>query len=612
MQTWNRIKRSKTRFLRSGGIALLFLIGAGFAFSNDVEFSTERFFNRFLDNKILAEDAAPSEAVIEVSNGSFSFKDLDIHPDNLYNLYATAPRGSFAADSFGEKISGLYKDLLSAYSVRQGVDDNFTLRATDTRTGGLLGIVTLDSLRMQYDALGTIDWRNVDRARRTRTGELVDSLEETGIDRKYISVKWGRKNQVLEARQREVPFIEYEVKLARFFDLSLLATEIGTVETFNTDRVVSRVGARSRYQIMPSTLRDLDINHYKLDVRTGKSISVYEEWNPLIAMEASMLLVRAYSNAVGHETPGISAYHTGPFNVFHLFRTYLESNADREVSNVTTELAYLWGITSGYEQISSNSSFKGYSRGYIPSNYGSLRATDELLIDTTLTVLAERLQMQDGEQIYLSELLGAIGEHAPDAEWRTEASDSSLYLKFRTLNNHIALPEPEDEYVPVDGDILITRFSKGKPVRIFLPRGTSKRLASAGMNLFDPEATFDFAHDTFVTAHAKEVTAWDERYRELVDEAYHFGFSEANRERLFELVDKFEELAELRPTYYRKTQLAIIKQHQWIWRSREFTSLVEAIERWPANTPDKESVPYINGVTSLSPQPIGSPISDSP
>lgn len=610
MQGKNHI-RNKRILLRTGGVVLLFLVGAGFAFSNNVEFTPERFFNRFLNDDI-ASPSLELEESTTVSSDAFSLRDLDIHPDNLQNLYTTAPRGSFAADSFGGAISGAYKDLLAVYTIRQGVDDNFTLRATDSRTGGLLGIVTLDSMRAQYEAIGHIDWRNVDRQRRTKTTELVDRLEESGIDREYVSVKWGRRNQVLEARQREEPLIEYEIQLARYLGLSLLATEIGTVETFNTDRVVSRVGARSRYQIMPSTLRDFDINHYRLNTKSNRSVSVYEEWHPLIAMEASMLLVRAYTNAVGHETPGISAYHTGPFNIYHLFETYLDSNPVRHIRNSTTELAFLWGLTEGYDQISKNSSFKGYSRGYIPSNYGSLRATDELPIDTSKTMLVERLQLDDEEQIYLSELLGAISQHTPDLNWRTEESDSTLYLKFRTINSHMSLPDPDDEHVPADGDILITRFSKRNPVRFFLPLGASERLASSGLDIFDKEATFKFSHDTFAGSRADESTVWDREYQRLVAEAAKFRFNERNRERLFELVDKFEELAEINPSYYRKTQLQIIKQHEWIWRSREFNTLLEAVERSGIDTTVSKPVPRITEMQALPAQPAQSPLSDSP
>lgn len=610
MQTRNQIRNNRI-LVRSGGIFLLFLVGAGFAFSNNVEFSPERFFSRFLD----VEEAAPSLDVTESApslGDAFSLRDLDIHPDNLQNLYTTAPRGSFAADSFGGAISGAYKDLLAVYGIRQGVDDNFTLRATDIRTGGLLGIITLDSLRAQYEAIGHIDWRNVDRQRRNKTTELVDRLEETGIEREHISVKWGRRNQVLEARQREEPVIEYEIQLARHLGLSLLATEIGTVETFNTDRVVSRVGARSRYQIMPSTLRDFDINHYRLDTKSSRTVSVYEEWHPLIAMEASMLLVRAYTNAVGHETPGISAYHTGPFNIYHLFETYLDKNPLRHIQNSTTELAFLWGLTEGYEDIRKNSSFKGYSRGYIPSNYGSLRATDELPIDTSKTVLAERLQLADERQIYLSELLEAINEHTPALNWRVTESDSTLYLKFKYLNSHMALPDPDDEHIPADGDVLITRFSKRNPVRFFLPKGASAKLAEAGLDIFDAEATFEFGHDTFAGNRSDEATVWDREYERLVADAAVFRFNERNRQRLFELVDKFEELAEIRPTYYRQTQLTIIKQHEWIWRSREFNTLLEAVERSGVAATDSKPVPRITELQALEAQPVQSPLSDSP
>src|SRR5690606_18549735 len=133
------------------------------------------------------------------------------------------------------------------------------------------------------------------------TRRLVEKYAKKGIPKADITVKWGRKNQVLEARRNEAAFIEYEVRLARYLGLSLLATEIGTVETFNRDRLVSTVGARSRYQMMPYLLRQRGIHHYELANAAGKKVSVFEEWHPLLTMEPAMLTLRGYSNAVGHE-----------------------------------------------------------------------------------------------------------------------------------------------------------------------------------------------------------------------------------------------------------------------------------------------------------------------
>ncbi|NND70432.1 MAG: hypothetical protein HKN43_02530 [Rhodothermales bacterium] len=592
----------------SAGVLIACVLVAGFAFGSELEITADSFFARFANLDI----ETPSSAVPSVERqGAFTFKQLENHPDNLHRVFSASPRLAFAGDSLAGAVSGHYKDLLSVYRIRQGVDDNFTMRAIDMRTGGLIGITTLDSLRNLYEQSGYMDWQTVDRARRKATTQLVDDIEERGYDRDSIAVKWGRMNQVLEARQRELPYIEYEVALAQYFNLSLLATEIGTVETFNNDRVVSRVGARSRYQIMPSVLRDFGINHYRLSTRGSRTISVYEEWHPLLSMEVSMKIVRAYSNAVGHEIPGISAYHTGPFNIFHIFRTFLEEAGPTVGRSATTEFAYLWGITDGFESIRTSSSFRGYSRGYIPAGYGSLRTTDELSIDTTRTRLAERVRLAEGSQVYLSELLNLLSEAAPELDWRTDERDSTLYQKFKSLNGHMNLPRQDGSQIPPNGDALLVRTVKGKPVRIFLPLGASAAIAEAGVTMFDPDETFEYKHEYFGSNLVQEKTVWDREYEQLVEAAGRFEFSEENRSTLYDLVAKFEELAAVNPSYYRRTQLEIIKQHRWIWRSKEFAKLLNSIDQSGIAERTRRSYP-MNELRSMSPQPVQSPLADTP
>lgn len=74
---------------------------------------------------------------------------------------------------------------------------------------------------------------------------------------------------------------------------------------------------------MPYLLRQHDIHHYTLRTAAGNRIRVLEEWHPLLTMEPAFLVMRSYANAVGHEVPGLSAYHTGPANLFRIYRQFL-------------------------------------------------------------------------------------------------------------------------------------------------------------------------------------------------------------------------------------------------------------------------------------------------
>ncbi len=109
------------------------------------------------------------------------------------------------------------------------------------------------------------------------------SGRRTGSPSENIVIRWGYANQTLEARERDSRYLTYEVNLARRLGLSVLATEIGTVETFNQDQLVSSVGARSRYQMMPDILRMFDVEQYSLPVASGGTVQVSEEQHPLLA-----------------------------------------------------------------------------------------------------------------------------------------------------------------------------------------------------------------------------------------------------------------------------------------------------------------------------------------
>ena len=548
---------------------------------------------------VAASTEAPGEDAL-------ALRDFDIHPDRLYRPYTAGPVLS-DSPATSPRLIDQFRDLLDLYTQRQGVDDNFTLRVVDNRTNELLELRVLEEEKARYEREGATDWAYVDGLRREETRRLVREYVARGVPKEAITVKWGRADQIRESQRRDRPFTEYETRLARYLGLSLLATEVGTVETFNQDRLVSAVGARSRYQIMPYLLRQLGVHHYDLRTGTGARVRVFEEWHPLLVMEPAFVTMRAYTNIVGHEIPGISAYHTGPGNIFKVYQLFLTRGPELFSPSSTVMDAYMWAVTEGFDEVSSRSSFGQYSRGYVASAYGALRASADVRIDTAQTVRAERVRLEAGASIYLSELLRALGEPgAAGLRWWTPSADSSgadvripsLYNRFRLLNPHIVLPEPalDVEGAPAGGDVRLTATAQGVPVRFFLPLGALDYLAARGIDLFDEEATFAFDRTTYADVRAR-VTLWDRHYDALVDDIGRFGFTEANRRRLGKLKELFERLAKADPSHYRQTQLRIITIHERMWGSAPWQTLASATaaalgeSRAPVRPPDRLALP---------------------
>lgn len=509
----------------------------------------------------------------EVSN-IITFKDLDLHPDKVHAPYTGGAVLTSETNLRARRI-GAFREFMNLYEQRQGQDDNFTIRVVDNRNNRTLELYTLDKEREHYRQTGVVKWDSIDDLRTQETRRLVDKYVARGVPKANVSVKWGRADQVKLARQAELGTIMYEVQLARYLGLSLLPTEIGTVETFNDDRLVSSVGARSRYQMMPYLLRQHGIRHYDLRTAAGNVIAVTEEWHPLLTMEPAFTTLKGYINAVGHEIPGISAYHTGPGNVFMVYRSFLGNNRSNLTPTTNVMDAYMWAITDGYNTVSNGTSFKSYSRGYVASGYGALKAMENSPIDTTLTVLAERVQLKPGRQIYLSQLLRVLDRQRDQLVLRGE--HPGLYDVFRQLNPHIALPEADDSTaVPTRADVELTATSGGGPVRFFLPLGASSVLKRAGMNILDDRATFVYDHDTYGDPNRYK-TEWDRQYDDLVQDIGHFGFTFANRAKLARLAARFEELAAANPTHYRLAQLEIIRTHKTIWETSAWNQIAAVV-----------------------------------
>ncbi len=519
----------------------------------------------------------------------YTFRGLDIHPDRLFAAYFG---GAFlqASDSAALAESRDFRFRLDMYRKAYGVDDNFTIRVLDERTGETLEVLTLRDLRARYETTGEANWDAVDfPTRRDATTRLRQKWYALGVPRNALTIRWGRANQTFEARERDEPYLEYEVQLARRLGLSLLATEVGTVETFNQDHLVSSAGARSRYQMMPDILAMFDVERYRLSTAGGTTVAVAEELHPLLAMEPAMMLLRAYANAVGHELPGVSAYHTGPGNIFVLYQAYLRAHAANPPLDGHVSDAYMWGVTDGFERVDAQSSFGTESRAYVMKAYGALRATEDQVVNPAGTVRAERVRLREGAVLPLSRMLTALAG-ADGLAWGPAADDPSLYDRFRALNPHLALPAAgplaRGADVPARGDVRFTARAAGEPVRFFLPPGAADVLRRVGFDVFADVTPFD--GQTFLVEPG-ELTDADRAYDRLVEDIGRFGFSTANKARLDALGSRMQALAVQNPSRYRQTQAKIIRIHQSVWSTRAFRDLAGTAETLLSIVPQRRA-----------------------
>ena len=567
---WQRIRQ-----LTFVSLTLSVLVVAGFAVTGPVQSFTDQVFQPYTSaNASIASEVPYIDPASLPLPDVFTLKDLANHPDKVHRKVTVAPLVTLNPTTQESRHLTGFRDLLNIYVYRQAIDDNFTVRVLDRRTSGLLELYTLDRENTGLWDAGQGQWNLIDESRSSISNRLIYKYRRRGIPLEDIMIKWGRQDQVKEARERDAPYIEYEIRLSQTLGLSLLATELGTVETFNDDQLISSVGARGRYQIMPYMLRRYGIHTYTLGSASGNEIKVHEEWHPLLTLETAFIIIKGYSNAVGHEIPGISAYHTGPFNIFRIYNMYLTRQQPLVTPSSTVMDAYLWALTEGFEDVSENSGFQHYSRSYIPTTYGSLRGAENLPINTDRTLYVDRVQTQVGARLYLDDLLTAIDDFEEKLDWGIAAGDTSLYNRFRTLNPHISLPAHSGEdLVPQNGNVRLTTYRSSRPVRFFLPPETIQRLEPEMRVLFDAEKTFSFNDRTYVKPFDDGVTVWDEQYDTLVQDIQYFGFTAENKARLNILVERFEKLAKETPSTYRSLQLRIIKLHQNLWRTRYWSEL---------------------------------------
>jgi hypothetical protein len=563
------------------------------------------------------QEERPLEEVAGDSEGQpFTYANLASHPDNaLQPYFSGSVVGAGGSGKGRADLLQQFRDLTDRYVKRFGVDDNFSMRiSTGAEPDTLLEVFTLEEERRQYIEAGRpqdYNWGRINALRRQKTRDLVDKWTARGVSQGPMRVKWGMATKTEEARRRDEPFIEYEVRLARFFGKSLLMTEIGTKETFNQDDLVSPVDAKSRYQLMPSLLSSYGIHRYRLPTSAGNRVLVAEEQHPLITMEPAFKHATASINAMGHEIPGISAYHTGVNNIYNEIIVKFLKNAQEYVSpSITTADAYIWGVTEGFPIVSRNSSFGDFSRTYVVGAYGALKAMEEATIDTSQTILADRMALASGKRITLDHVLTTLAENGGgDLPWK--APDSlSLYTRFARLNKHFHLPAGPDGSsdslvvgVPERGNVELSATAQGETVRFFLPPGARRILNNNGhADLIDESSVFQFNHDTYADPGEQMRTKYDRQYDRLVDEIRRFGFTEKNQQQLKELAQQFEQLAASEPTHYRETMADVIAKHRRFWRYPGWESVNQAVQTVLGRVPTQPQ-----GAEELDTQPVQTP-----
>ncbi len=497
-------------------------------------------------------------------------RNLPAHPANELAPYLTPNAQSSAVPN--PHVLDEFHDLLAQFTRRQTADDNFTVRVIDRRTNETLELYEFTKQRRAFQRGAVIDWQTLDDHRRTVTRRLVDKYEHRGVPLDDIIVRWGRANQIEEAQKRARPYQAYEIQLAQHLGLSLLSTQIGTVETFHQDDLVSSVGAKSRYQMMPWILRRSGVNAYDLQSEAGTRVPVEEALHPLLTMEPAFLLLRGYVNAVGHEIPGLSAYHAGPGNIYTIYRRYVTDSGYYESTSTVAD-AYIWAATEGFDTISAETTFGGFSRGYVPSAYGALNAQDQRPVDLSQTLRTARVQLKPDTTLSLRSLVTVLDTTARAFDWGPASTEPTTYARFRALNEHMGLPASEDGALPPAANVTLPSTVDGKAVRFFLPIAAPDALRRAGLDVLAPDRTFRFDESTYPPPSTAQRTVWDERYDALVDDIEHFGFTPEHRERLLSLSEKFEELAAETPSRYRRRQLDIIRTHRRIWMSDPWDKL---------------------------------------
>jgi hypothetical protein len=156
-----------------------------------------------------------------------------------------------------------------------------------------------------------------------------------------------------------------------------------------------------------------------------------------------------------------------------------------------------------------------------------------------------------------------------------------------------------EEFVPARGDVHLVASAQGAPVRFFLPLGSSERLKTAGVDVFDETRTLRFTHDSY----RRNPTDADVEYESVVRDAYTFGFSQDGRERLENVYQRFADLRKQDPSFFRQIQFDVVRLHRRVWRSRNFDAVVQSAEaaRGRLSMP---ALPLLPAIEPLASRPV--------
>ncbi len=181
---------------RASGVALIVLLAGTLllARSGRIDLAAQDFFlTRLLPPESPISDAE-RDTLQPPAPPPLTPSELPAHPDVVHREYLNPSLLESDVDS--SSLVFQFRELLALYEKRQGVDDNFTLRVFDSRTGELLELYTMEEERAAYQRGEPVDWQEIDEERRRLTRKLVEKYEARGIPKEAIGVRWGRANQV--------------------------------------------------------------------------------------------------------------------------------------------------------------------------------------------------------------------------------------------------------------------------------------------------------------------------------------------------------------------------------------------------------------------------------
>jgi len=172
---------SRSRVLWTATVAVLLVMGLALTISGSGDLTASEAMSRYVLPALDVGNYSEVEVGATTALTNFTLQDHELHPHQRFQSYfvqhepaADVPFGtSYARD---QRLSAFH-ELLDLFVTRQGVDDNFTMRFRDSRTGEVLKVHTLEEARATYRARGEANWPAIDRERREETRRILDAME---------------------------------------------------------------------------------------------------------------------------------------------------------------------------------------------------------------------------------------------------------------------------------------------------------------------------------------------------------------------------------------------------------------------------------------------------